>query len=62
MKKEGNHKRAQRVQKGVKAESYKKGGPLSLSKSVSDKEFEKRKAKGTKKRKRKTAKKKSLKN
>ena len=26
MKKEGNHKRAQRVQKGVKTESYKKGG------------------------------------
>ena len=49
------------MQKGVKAESYKKGGPLSLSKSVSDKEFEKRKAKGTKEEK-KNGEKKSLKN
>ena len=50
MKKEGNHKRAQRVQKGVKAESYKKG-----TKSVSELKKERRKGQ---KRKRKTAKKK----
>tara|TARA_B100000519_G_C14201792_1_gene418275 strand:- start:390 stop:575 length:186 start_codon:yes stop_codon:yes gene_type:complete len=61
VKKEGNHKRAQRVQKGVKTESYKKGGPVLFLCQNLFLRFEKRKAKGTKEEK-KNGEKKSLKN